>query len=489
MQTFCALVIYRFPWFIGAYFVLQVVVRLLVTEVAVLDESEQLMLSQYFAWGYNQQPPLYTWVQMLVFQGLGVSLLGLSVLKNAWLFLLYFYLYQTGLLLSGSRVKAALAALSLLLLPQFVWGAQVDQIHTVMLSAATAMTVYYFCKIALREAAIKDFALLGVAVAVGLLAKYNFVLVIASLLGIALLLPSFRDRLLEKRMAVTAAVAVAAALPHFGWFMDHLVFATSLTTERMGVTGAVGMSRTLRGWGELLVAVLTFISPFWLIFAGFFGKRFHWRHGSAGSRALLIYMALALGMLVVIIWLMGVTSIKERWLQPYLYLVPLWLFLHTTLEADSRRVKAYVMTCVSVAAVVALIMIVRPLLIDARGKPSRANYPFAAMAEDLNRLGVGGAGTLFHADDMFIGGNIRLFFPDATVITPEVPMQPYTIGQKVVFVFQERRPELLPELENAGFSCNEYRRELLFTHSDDLFYAVNYALCRQRPTDMTSQHP
>ena len=77
------LITQRFPLFIVSYFMLQVLIRLATTNIAVLDESEQIMLTQYFSLGYNEQPPLYTWLQMGVFKLTGTSIFGLSLLKNA----------------------------------------------------------------------------------------------------------------------------------------------------------------------------------------------------------------------------------------------------------------------------------------------------------------------------------------------------------------------------------------------------------------------
>ena len=151
----------RFPFFIVAYFAIQIIIRLLTSSIVVLDESEQIMLSQYFSLGYNEQPPLYTWLQMGVFKVFGISVFGLSLLKNILLCLTYLYMYKLGLLLLNDKLKASLGALSLMLIPQLVWDAQVDQTHTVLLTTATTLTLYYFFKIAIENASVSNFILFG----------------------------------------------------------------------------------------------------------------------------------------------------------------------------------------------------------------------------------------------------------------------------------------------------------------------------------------
>ena len=72
---------------LAIYFSLQIVLRLITSSTTDLDESQQLVLTQQFHWGYGPQPPLYTWLQILVFKILTPSILGLSLLKNLLLIL------------------------------------------------------------------------------------------------------------------------------------------------------------------------------------------------------------------------------------------------------------------------------------------------------------------------------------------------------------------------------------------------------------------
>ena len=76
----------RHRWFMPLILVvcltLHVMARLFISPVLDFDESELVFLSQWFAPGYNNQPPMYTWTQMGVFALLGCSVFSLAVLKN-----------------------------------------------------------------------------------------------------------------------------------------------------------------------------------------------------------------------------------------------------------------------------------------------------------------------------------------------------------------------------------------------------------------------
>ena len=77
------------PLIIGVYFAVQVAVRVFISPSLGKDEAEQVLLAQEWAWGYGSQPPLYTWMAILLFRVFGEGVLALALLKN--------------LLLAGSR--------------------------------------------------------------------------------------------------------------------------------------------------------------------------------------------------------------------------------------------------------------------------------------------------------------------------------------------------------------------------------------------------
>ena len=87
------------------------------------------------------------------------------------------------------------------------------------------------------------------------------------------------------------------------------------------------------------------------------------------------YVTIIFAFLFLMVAISGTTHIKERWLQPYLVLVPLFLFLHVK-HIDAKFMRRFIFISLVAPIIVALIVLIRPWLIDVRGKPTRASYPF-----------------------------------------------------------------------------------------------------------------
>ena len=109
------------------------------------DESEQSFLSQSLAWGYNSQPPLYTWIQILFFKVLGCNAFAMAVMKNSFLFLTYWLLFRALEEVTESVPLAIVGSLGMFTIPQIAWESHRDLSHTV---AATCMTCALFYCIA-----------------------------------------------------------------------------------------------------------------------------------------------------------------------------------------------------------------------------------------------------------------------------------------------------------------------------------------------------
>ncbi|WP_419174038.1 ArnT family glycosyltransferase [Desulfosediminicola sp.] len=435
------LFVHRFPYVIATYFILQILVRLITTNGVTVDESEQVMLTQYFALGYNAQPPLYTWLQMIFFGIFGKNVFAIALLKNLTLFSIYIFTYATALLLTENRAKASLSAVGLLFLPQLVWEAQIDQIHTVLLTASTA-AFFYFYFYAAKKQTLAGYLLFGVSGACGLLAKYNFVIVVLALLVATLMVPDYRRRIFNKKLCLSIAVAIILTLPHIVWFLTHMDLATSETITRMNVDqGGSYLADILHGSVELVLSYLAFIAVFLVFYLALFRKQFKLQPLTPAARLLAIYIATTFLAIFAIVLISQSTNIKERWLQPFLFILPLLAFMLTDLpQVRPRSIRIYTGTGSVLCLIVMLIIPLRVVLVDFDSKPHRENYPFKAISEKLNHQSPEGQRLLVLTEDKFIGGNLRLFMEDATLITPSIPLQKYTPEETVLVVWQRRNP-------------------------------------------------
>lgn len=440
----------KFPLFIVGYFILQVLVRLITTDSLVIDESEQVMLSQYFALGYNSQPPLYTWLQKLVFLVFGENVFAISILKNATLLAIYLFTYKSCLLVSKDRQKAALSAFGLLFLPQIIWEAQIDQIHTVLLTASAAALFYMFFY-TVEKQNLRGYIFLGVACACGILAKYNFVVVIAALFVSMLFIQEYREKLLNRKLLISILVTGSLTLPHFSWFFRHMGLATTETMDRMSMEKqGTYLSDILHGSGELVLSYTAFTVIFLLLFFILFRKQGKFARNAPVNLLLLYTIATFISVFIVILITQS-TNIKERWLQPFLFLTPMLLFLMTDLKEVARKqIQIYIATGLSFCAIVLLLIPLRVIFVDLNKKPHRENYPFVELAREIEKAGFDRG--LILTEDKFVGGNLKLQFQDSMVITPSIPLQTFKLAEKTLIVWQKNSP--LPYLDGKDLGTS-----------------------------------
>ncbi len=476
MRPITDFILQRFPLFIGLYFLAHLFLRLLSNNTLTIDESEQMLVSQYFSLGYNAQPPLYTWIQILFFRIFGQSILAIALLKNLFLYLLYLFTWLSAREISRDRLVAALSALSLILLFQIAWVAQIDQIHSAAVTTTAAAALYFFLRLVNHGRAM-DYLLFGMVSGCGLLFKYNFLLLLLAMGLTCLFHAELRPRILTRKVFLALGPIVLITLPHTLWFIQHTGLATGETIQRMNMDD-IGhpVQDRLRGMADLLKASIAFISPFWLIFLLLF------RRGLGPTRypqskilgSILIWIVV---LLVLIIMASGISNIKERWLQPYLFFFPLWCLLHVHESALRTGAAKLAATAALFMSLVLLIIPLRLVTIDLTGKPHRENYPFRQLAQRIQSRGI--KPQLIVAENMFIGGNLRLFSPQAKVRTPALPMGPPPKAETILLVWHNHKPTLAPEvLDPESYQCVEYKESIPFKFSRKLLYRPHYLVCR-----------
>ncbi len=314
---------------LAVYFTLQVGVRLATSHSLDLDEAEQVFRSQWLAAGYGPQPPFYNWLQYAVFQFAGVSLVALSVVKNLLLFSAYLLYGLTARLILRDKALVAIATLGLLTIPQMVFEMQRDLTHTVAVFFSASIFFYGFIR-SLKQPSLASYLITGIGIGFGLLAKYNFAILPAAALIGALADARWRGRIFDRRLAVTAIVALVITLPHLFWLKDNLDFATARTLEKMTASDNAGYPmQVAMGVGSLALAILSFAGLTVAVFAVVFGKNLRPALAARSEWTRLIermMLVFVIGILFLIVF-GGAAGIKDRWLVPMLFILPLYFCL------------------------------------------------------------------------------------------------------------------------------------------------------------------
>ncbi|MGV3652724.1 MAG: glycosyltransferase family 39 protein [Noviherbaspirillum sp.] len=372
---------------LAGYFLLQIVIRLSLSDSLDLDEAEQALVSQRLQLGYGTQPPLYSWIQWVLFQVFGLNLFALSALKNLLLFSTYACMFFMARPLVGQGAAIAASA-SLLLFPQIAWESQRDLTHSVLMTGLACATLWCYFAL-LRRPVWGRYILFGFLVGLGLQSKYNYAMFAAGLAAASLLVEEHRRLLWNRRMLAAAGIALLCILPHGLWVLGHMDAAAGGTLDKMrdGAQRAGYLSSVATGLSSMLLAALAFATPFWLVY-GFLGWRGRGqerqeRHPQAGF-FLVLYAAFFL--LMTLLVLSGeVGKIKDRWMQPLLFSLPLACFMLWPALSRPQALRRILQVTAGVAIIILLALPGRVLLGPALGKHVRAHHPYPELSAELDR--------------------------------------------------------------------------------------------------------
>lgn len=406
-----------------------ILLRALMSPVLGTDDMYENVLVQTLKPGYIlRQPPLYEWLLWTVQQVTGPTIWS-------FLFLKYFLISVSALFLflvarraiSDVRI-AALCVFSYSLFYQFGWNLHEGVTHTVVLVTACSATAWTLIR-ALENRRAVDYALFGLAVGCGLLAKHSYPLFVLAVLGSAL---SFKDLRRSIRPALFALSLLVAALvysPYLFWIVNGGGALIGEAASTMGVTreNAPFIVRALSGLGRLGFSLIGFSVPLVPLMGLIFWRRYKAlvrpKGETTAALAPLNVTALFAGRTVlimilitaVLIALTGANYVKERHMHPLLLLLPIFLF------ADLARFKwsegfwkpaRYLVVAIVVLASIAWIARVPGLVAPDRtlcGGKCRHMKPYADLEVPLRALGAPDA--VLIGEDDYTAGNLRELFP------------------------------------------------------------------------------
>ncbi|MDQ0319643.1 4-amino-4-deoxy-L-arabinose transferase-like glycosyltransferase [Pararhizobium capsulatum DSM 1112] len=401
---------------IAGYFLLNVIVRLFLPHSLELDEAEQVFLSQWLALGYGPQPPFYNWLQQGIFSIFGTSVATLSIVKNLVLFLSYFFYGLTAFKLLSDKRLAVIAALGLLTIPQISFEAQRDLAHTVAVIFSSSLFFYMLVSTIQRPTA-AFYALTGLAIGIGAISKYNFVLVPAAALLAMLCDPDLRRFVFDRRLVLTIIVAAIVILPHGFWILDNLRSATESTLGKMTESdNDSDLLEALDGGLSLLLAVLGFSALTALIFLGLFGKAMlsAFKAGNIWTRLIERTILFCLAAVILMIVFGGAEHIKDRWLAPMLLPLPLYLCLKA--EAAGLEPKRAFRGMITIAAGIMLavpaVLYGRVTFAPVTGVYKKLNVPYAALITTVSAQAIP---SIIIAEDDHLAGNLRFQLPSVPV--------------------------------------------------------------------------
>jgi hypothetical protein len=395
-----------------AYFVAYLVLRLAEQGGLERDEAEIVYLARDLRLGYGTQPPLYTWLQWLAFQAFGLDRFALVIVKDLSMVATFVTLYCAARALAG-RNGALVAAATLLLFPQIGWEALRTQTHSVLMTTLACTLLWSYVALLGRQSPAR-YACFGLVAGLGMLAKYNFGMLLAGVVGASLMVPEHR-RLLWKRQAwIAPALAMLVLAPHAGWVVQHpdAAFAGTLRKMQDGSGNAPYLRRVGQGALEILSGVAAYVALPAIVF-GAVGRP--WRKGldcavrAPMRRFFLCLYGLCFLQLALLVLTGQVGTIKERWLTPALFSLP----LAAVVMLPALRTPEAARKILRIATAAGLLMLAllpgRTWLGPVFGKAVAPHYPYAPLAETLQRRYPMARAVI--TDDIMLAGNLRFVRP------------------------------------------------------------------------------
>lgn len=340
-----------------------------------LDVVEGVYWGQEWQWGYYKHPPLPAWGLYLLQQLLGD--VGPFLLSQLCIALTLFCVWRLGLrMLDPSR--AAFGVLALMGVYFFTWPT-IEFNHNVAQMPVWAAAVLLFQR-AITAQRLTDWLLLGLVSGLGLLTKYSYVMLLATMFLWLLLQPGLRRQLLAPAPWLGVGLMVLVFLPHLLWLIQHDFLPFSYAAARADAAAA-SQSRWFGPLKFLAVQLIDHLPLMLLLLLAGFWRRGCWQWPASGS-ALLFWFGLMPALLTALGALISGAGTRDMWGAPMWNLSGLMLAALLSAPALERRWPAL---CRVVAVFLALLTVLMLLFVgfkdQLRDKPSRTGWPDQAMAQ------------------------------------------------------------------------------------------------------------
>ncbi len=445
---------FRFCWCLFIYFAIHALLRTLLSPSLAYDEAEQVYLTQWVNLGYNSQPPLYTWIQYAIFNTLGTSIFTLALLKNALLLGTYLFIFGFVRVATGDVRAAVVASLGLVTMPQIGYESHRDLSNTIAVMMATAALFFSVVGVA-RYRSNWCYLAVGLAAAFGMMSKYNFAMTIVAVVLASLTLPNYRKCLLDWRLLIGVLLAAAIVVPHAYWMIQHPGLVSEKTVTQFTEQQTASWFTNVRlGFAALFSVILGCCAASLAIFTICFYKsllpgrkklapaasRYHDDGAIQQETALLLerFLMIIGVMLIVVVMTGSAVEFMNRWLQPFIVVIPAYLTLRflSVPRIDERAANRLVFVCGTLMVLFTVALVMRPISAGWRERFSWLNMPYRVLADEV-RQQIGRDPGLIIANDMRTAGNMRLCFPSAGVISEDnefLQVDPATTNGPIVLI-------------------------------------------------------
>ncbi|RKR06502.1 dolichyl-phosphate-mannose-protein mannosyltransferase [Maribacter vaceletii] len=393
-----------------------------------LEDAEQAFYSQWWRLTYDDQPPLYTWLQILVNKVFGVTKFSFSFLRALLFSGTIGSLYFFGKQYLKNKEQAALAVILLALVPVFIDFTFRRLSHTSLLCLSVVLTFIFIQRLITNKSTF-NYVLLGLVISLGILTKYNYFLMLGALFLAIPFNSSLKKIILNKRILGTIALIVILIFPHFydlfssSYFVDELHKSVVVKTNTDNKNTIPVISSFLAFFKSIIILIL----PIFLFFGFLFWKKNAIVNIVESSWLKHVFIAQILVLLVVFVS-MNTVKVHARWLLPLF--IPYIVLLLSLVKI--KGLNKYVNYGFIFFLFIIFAQTIRTPIEKVFKIPSSVHYSFNEISEDLNTNFKNKQWVL---PDVTYAGNIRFLNPGREVLSLDdftLPKSKEKKGQRVV---------------------------------------------------------
>lgn len=377
-----------------------------------LEDAEQAYYSQWLRWGYDDQPPLYTWMQYFVNQVFGVQKISFSLLRATIFASILLAISHIASKILPNKKKSELAVLLLVLLPIFIDFTFRRLSHTSLLCLSIMVTIIIIQRL-LHEKTWMNYSLLGLVLSIGILSKYNYILFLVALGCAVFFDTSIRKIVFDRKFLLSVLLMILFLSPHLNWLLGHEGYVLELR-QSIAIKTGNSLDTKLYVIGplfSLIVTVFKLIAPLLVVFivAFAFGKlkfqrpKFDW----FTKLALIQFLVLILFFVF-----MNIQKVEERWLLPLV--LPFMIVLLRSVKFNAIQKWSSYLFVVFVSVIV--IQTLRTPVEKILNIPSSVHFGFEPLSDTLNsQFGE----QIWMLPDVTYGGNIKILNPKKEIFSKD----------------------------------------------------------------------
>nr|WP_299167950.1 glycosyltransferase family 39 protein [uncultured Allomuricauda sp.] len=303
-----------------------------------LEDAEQAYYSQWWRLGYDDQPPLFTWIQKAINSIFGVTKFSLSFLRGTLFGAVILSFYGLAKRVLNDKARAEIVVLSSALIPVFIDFTFRRLSHTLLLCLMILLTLHVMAQLIERKS-IRKYLLLGICFGLGMLCKYNYSIFLMMVLGASFFDASLKRIVWNPKILLSCTIAFLLFSPHFYWLIqgEYLSFigksiSTKLETEGPGVFVLTPILELIKALLEILLPLLLVVGLFLVL------KKVRWESKNV-PKWLRNMGVIQIAVLVLFFIFMNVKEVQARWLVPLL--LPYFIFLIGNLGLDNKKVRKW----------------------------------------------------------------------------------------------------------------------------------------------------